>query len=48
MTNLIFIQIPAFNEEDVITHVLNDIPKSMKGFDALKILVINDGSTDRT
>ena len=48
MPNLIFIQIPAFNEEDVITHVLNDIPKSMKGFDALKILVINDGSTDRT
>jgi len=48
MSRLIFIQIPAFNEENVITRVLNDIPQTIKGFDTLKILVINDGSTDKT
>jgi len=45
---LIFIQIPVFNEANVITRVLNEIPQTMKGFDTLKILVINDGSTDNT
>ena len=48
MPKLIFIQIPVFNEANVITHVLNEIPQTMKGFDTLKILVINDGSTDNT
>jgi len=45
---VLFIQIPAFNEEKVIAHVLNEIPRTMKGFDTIKILVINDGSTDKT
>jgi len=39
---------PAFNEEDTIRQVLESIPKQLGGFNAIKILVVNDGSTDAT
>lgn len=44
----LFIQIPCLNEEATLPAVLKDIPKKIKGIDSIEILVINDGSTDRT
>ena len=40
--------IPAFNEEKNIEKTIRHIPKQIFGIDELKILVIDDGSTDKT
>ena len=40
--------IPAYNEEETIDKVILDIPKKISGFDQIEVLVINDGSQDRT
>ena len=42
------IQIPCLNEEASLPVTLADLPKSLPGFDAIEVLVIDDGSTDRT
>jgi len=42
------VQIPCYNEEETLPLVLKDIPKKIPGIDAIEILVIDDGSTDRT
>ena len=42
------IQIPAFNEEATISRALAALPRSVPGFAAVEILVVDDGSTDRT
>lgn len=42
------ITIPAFNEENNIGKVLREIPGKIEGIDEIEIIVINDGSTDRT
>ena len=47
MTTLI-IQIPCYNEEKTLPQTVNDIPRHIDGIDEVKILVIDDGSTDRT
>lgn len=47
MTKLV-IQIPCYNEEDTLLTTLNDLPKTVEGFDEVEILVINDGSTDKS
>jgi glycosyltransferase involved in cell wall biosynthesis len=44
----LIIQIPAFNEEDTLPQVLRELPHSIVGVDQIQILVIDDGSTDRT
>ncbi|WP_028050361.1 glycosyltransferase family 2 protein, partial [Cellulomonas sp. URHD0024] len=44
----VFIQIPCLNEELTIPSVLASIPSRIDGVDELEILVIDDGSTDRT
>jgi glycosyltransferase involved in cell wall biosynthesis len=44
----VVITIPSFNEEKTIGEVIREIPKKMDGIDDIQILVINDGSTDRT
>ncbi len=44
----LIIQIPCFNEEETLVTTLNDLPSSIPGIDSIEILVINDGSTDRT
>jgi glycosyltransferase involved in cell wall biosynthesis len=41
------ITIPAYNEQETITKVINDIKEAMKGYQ-YKILVVDDGSTDKT
>ncbi len=44
----LIIIIPALNEEDSIAKVVNSIPKRIDGIDEIKILVIDDGSKDKT
>lgn len=44
----LFVQIPCLNEEETLPAVLKTIPKKVKGFDSVEILIINDGSTDKT
>ena len=44
----VFVQVPCLNEENTLPAVLESIPKSIPGVDELHILVIDDGSTDRT
>ena len=45
--NLVVI-IPAYNEEENIKNVITKIPKKIAGIKKLEILVINDGSSDKT
>lgn len=42
------IQIPCLNEEHTLPLVLETIPKKIPGITSIEILVIDDGSTDRT
>lgn len=44
----VFVQIPCLNEEKTLPLVLESIPKKIKGVDQLEILIIDDGSTDKT
>ena len=44
----LIIQIPCLNEEQTLPETLKDLPKSLSGIDSLEVLVIDDGSTDRT
>ncbi|BDZ65785.1 glycosyltransferase family 2 protein [Agromyces mangrovi Wang et al. 2018] len=44
----VFVQIPCLNEEETLPLVLESIPKQIPGVDELEILVIDDGSSDRT
>ncbi|MCU1469705.1 MAG: glycosyltransferase family 2 protein [Glaciihabitans sp.] len=44
----VFIQVPCLNEEHTLPLVLASIPKEIPGVDDLQILIIDDGSTDRT
>ncbi len=44
----VIIQIPCFNEEGTLPQTLADLPREIAGTDAVEILVIDDGSTDRT
>lgn len=42
------VQIPCLNEEKTLPLVLGSIPKKIKGVDQIEILIIDDGSTDKT
>jgi glycosyltransferase involved in cell wall biosynthesis len=42
------VQIPCYNEENHIVEAVKSIPEEINGIDNVKILVINDGSTDTT
>ena len=44
----LIVQIPAYNEAATIAQVIHDIPRALPGFDAIEVLVVDDGSTDRT
>jgi glycosyltransferase involved in cell wall biosynthesis len=44
----LIVQIPCFNEEATLPLVIADIPRRIEGIDSVEILVIDDGSTDRT
>ena len=40
--------IPAFNEEKTIGTVLDGLPKHIEGIDSIEVIVLDDGSNDRT
>ena len=42
------VQIPCLNEEETIGMVLSTIPKQIPGISEIIVLIIDDGSTDRT
>ena len=42
------VQIPAYNEEPTIGEVIDAIPRRIDGIDCIEVLVIDDGSLDRT
>ncbi len=44
----VIVQIPCLNEEDTLPGTIADIPREFDGIDEVEILVVNDGSTDRT
>ena len=44
----LIIQIPCFNEEEALPQTLNELPRTVEGFDVVEWLIIDDGSTDNT
>jgi len=44
----LIVQIPCFNEEATLPATFNDIPKQIEGVDVVEIMIIDDGSTDKT
>lgn len=44
----LIVQIPCFNEENTLPQIYADIPREIDGIDSVEVLVIDDGSTDRT
>jgi len=42
------IQIPCFNEESSLPVTLAELPRAIEGIDEIEVLIVNDGSTDRT
>jgi glycosyltransferase involved in cell wall biosynthesis len=45
---IVFVQVPCLNEEETLPLVLAGIPATIPGVDEVHILVIDDGSTDKT
>jgi glycosyltransferase involved in cell wall biosynthesis len=44
----LIVQIPCFNEEATLPATIADLPRRLNGIDEVELLVIDDGSTDRT
>jgi glycosyltransferase involved in cell wall biosynthesis len=44
----LIVQIPCLNEEETLAATLIDIPRDVPGVECVEILVIDDGSSDRT
>jgi glycosyltransferase involved in cell wall biosynthesis len=44
----LIIQIPCFNEEQTLPDAVAALPREIDGIDTIELLVIDDGSTDRT
>ncbi|MBP7275036.1 MAG: glycosyltransferase family 2 protein [Kiritimatiellae bacterium] len=44
----LIVQIPALNEDRTIADVIRSIPATIPGVDEIRVLVVDDGSTDRT
>lgn len=44
----LIVQIPCYNEEHTLPQTVADIPREIDGISKVEILVIDDGSTDRT
>lgn len=44
----LIIQIPCFNEGKTLSSVISDLPREIEGIDDIKIMIIDDGSTDDT
>lgn len=44
----LIVQIPCLNEEATLPEALRSIPRQIPGIDRVEVLVVDDGSTDRT
>lgn len=44
----LIVQIPCLNEEETLAQTLVEIPRRVPGIDEVEILIVDDGSTDRT
>lgn len=44
----LIVQIPCYNEEEVLPQTVADIPREIEGIDKVEILIIDDGCSDRT
>jgi glycosyltransferase involved in cell wall biosynthesis len=44
----LIVQIPCLNEEASLPETLRAVPRSIPGIDQVEILIVDDGSTDRT
>ena len=44
----LIVQIPCFNEEHTLPLTFADIPKKIEGIDLVEVLIIDDGSSDKT
>jgi glycosyltransferase involved in cell wall biosynthesis len=44
----LIVQIPCLNEEATLPEALRSIPRQIPGIDTVEVLVVDDGSTDRT
>lgn len=44
----LIIQIPCYNEEATLPETVRDLPKSLPGVDEIEVLVVDDGSCDKT
>jgi glycosyltransferase involved in cell wall biosynthesis len=44
----LIIQIPCYNEEKTLPETLRDLPRAVPGVDQIEVLVVDDGSLDRT
>jgi glycosyltransferase involved in cell wall biosynthesis len=44
----LIVQIPCLNEEQTLPATLADLPDRIEGIDEIELLVVDDGSTDRT
>ena len=44
----LIIQIPCLNEAETLSIALNELPKSIPGIDTIEVLIIDDGSRDKT
>ncbi len=44
----LIVQIPCLNEEQTLPQTVADIPRQIEGIDQVEILIIDDGSDDRT
>ena len=44
----LIIQIPCYNEAQILPKTLSELPETVEGFDQVEVLVIDDGSKDAT
>src|SRR3954453_17070808 len=44
----LIIQIPCLNEEQTLPATIADLPREIPGIEEIELLVVDDGSTDRT
>jgi glycosyltransferase involved in cell wall biosynthesis len=44
----LIVQIPCLNEEATLAQTIADLPRRIEGVDEVELLVVDDGSTDRT
>lgn len=44
----LIVQIPCYNEENTLPQTIKDIPREIEGIDKVEVLIIDDGSSDRT